>query len=387
MNRTIAALGTTIFEAMSARARAPGTINLGQGFPDSKGPPELLDAAARAVLERSSQYPPMRGLPELRAAVAGYYAAQQGLRLADEEIVVTSGATEAIAATLMALLEPGDEVIVVQPLYDAYVPLIERFGAVPRFVSLVPPDWRLPLGAIAAAIAPRTRAILLNTPHNPTGAMVQPAEWDVIARLCVKHDLKLVCDEVWEAMVFDGTPHISPLAIPALRERSVKIGSAGKIFSLTGWKVGWACAAPPLAGVIARAHQFLTFTTPPSLQWAVAEGLALPADWHEAHRATHGEGRARLARGLAQAGYAVIAGPATWFIHVDLAASGISLTDTLFTERLIAEAGVASIPISAFYVEAPETGYVRFCFTKADEVLDEALERLARFREKLVEEV
>ncbi len=328
----------------------------------------------------------MRGLPELRAAVADYYAAQQGLGLADEEIVVTSGATEAIAATLMALLEPGDEVIAVQPLYDAYVPLIERFGAVPRFVSLVPPHWRLPLGAIAAAITPRTRVILLNTPHNPTGAMVQPAEWDVLARLCVKHDLKLVCDEVWEAMVFDGTPHISPLAIPALRERSVKIGSAGKIFSLTGWKVGWACAAPALAGVIARAHQFLTFTTPPSLQWAVAEGLALPPGWHETHRGAHGAGRTRLARGLAQAGYAVIAGPATWFIHVDLAASGIALTDTEFTERLIAEAGVASIPISAFYVEVPETGYVRFCFTKADAVLDEAIERLARFREKLVGE-
>ncbi len=384
MNRTIAALGTTIFEAMSQRARETGAINLGQGFPDAKGPPELLDAAARAVLERSSQYPPMRGLPELRAAIAHYYAAQQGLALIDEEIVVTSGATEAIAATLMALLEPGDEVIVVQPLYDAYVPLIERYGAVPRFVSLVPPEWRLPLGAIAAAITPRTRMILLNTPHNPTGSMVQAPEWDVLARLCVKHDLKLVCDEVWEAMVFDGTRHISPLAIPALRERSVKIGSAGKIFSLTGWKVGWACAAPPIAAAIARAHQFLTFTTPPSLQWAVAEGLALPARWHEAHRAGHGAGRARLARGLVDAGYAVIAGPATWFIHVDLAASGIALGDVDFTERLVAEAGVASIPISAFYAQAPETRYVRFCFTKADGMLEEAIGRLARFRAGLV---
>jgi len=383
MNKTIAALGTTIFEAMSARARAPGTINLGQGFPDSKGPPELLEAAARAMLERSSQYPPMRGLPELRGAVADYYAANQGLTLADEEIVITSGATEAIAATLMALVEPGDEVIVVQPLYDAYVPLIERFGAVPRFVSLVPPDWRLPLGAIAAAITARTRVVLLNTPHNPTGSMIPASEWALLARLCVKHDLILVCDEVWEAMVFDGTPHVSPLAIPALRERSVKIGSAGKIFSLTGWKVGWACAAPSLAGVIARAHQFLTFTTPPALQWAVAEGLALSGAWHEAHRSAHAAGRARLAQGLSQAGYGVLAGPATWFIHVDLAASGIALSDIAFSERLIAEAGVASIPISALYAQAPETGYVRFCFTKADDVLDEAIARLARFREKL----
>jgi aspartate/methionine/tyrosine aminotransferase len=384
MNRIIAALGTTIFEAMSARARETGAINLGQGFPDDIGPMELRGAASRAMLERSSQYPPMRGLPELRAAVARYYAHDQGLKLADEEIVVTSGATEAIAASLMALIEPGDEVIVVQPLYDAYVPLIERFGGVPRFVSLVPPDWRLPLGAIAAAITPRTRVIMLNTPHNPTGAMVPASELAMLARLCVKHDLRIVCDEVWEAMIFDGTRHVSPLAIPQLRERAVKIGSAGKIFSLTGWKVGWACAAPPIANAIARAHQFLTFTTPPSLQWAVTEGLALPLDWHAAHRAGHAAGRERLAQGLRDAGYAVIAGPATWFIHIDLAASGIRLGDVAFCERAIGEAGVVSIPISAFYAQDPETRYVRFCFTKAPEVLDEALGRLARFHAALV---
>ncbi|MBO9669337.1 MAG: aminotransferase [Sphingobium sp.] len=380
MNRTIAALGTTIFEAMSQRARNSDVINLGQGFPDDRGPRELLEAASRAVLDRSSQYPPMRGLPELRTAVAAYYAREQALDLADDEIVVTSGATEAIAATLMALLEPGDEVIVVQPLYDAYVPLIERFGGVPRFVSLIPPDWRLPLGAIAAAITPHTRVIMLNTPHNPTGSMVQPADWTLLSRLCVKHDLTIICDEVWEAMIFDGSRHVSPLAIPQLRERSVKIGSAGKIFSLTGWKVGWACATPRIAGAIAKAHQFLTFTTPPSLQWAAAEGLALPPDWHFAHRGGHAGGRTRLVEGLRSAGYAATAGPATWFIHVDLAASGIALADVAFCERLITEGGVVSIPFSAFYAQEPETGYVRFCFTKHEDVSDEALSRLARFR-------
>lgn len=384
INQTIAALDTTIFETMSARARETGAINLGQGFPDDKGPMALRDAAARAMLERSSQYPPMRGLPELRAAIAAFYAREQGLRLAEEEIVVTSGATEAIAASLMALIQPGDEVIVVQPLYDAYVPLIERFGGVPRFVSLVAPEWRLPLGGIAAAITPRTRLILLNTPHNPTGSMIPASEWAMLARLCIKHDLKLVCDEVWEAMVFDGTRHISPLAIPQLRERSVKIGSAGKIFSLTGWKVGWACATPPIANAVARAHQFLTFTTPPSLQWAVAEGLALTENWHAAHRAEHAAGRERLAQGLRNAGYVVIAGPATWFIHVDLAASGIALGDVEYCERAISEAGVISIPISAFYALESETRYVRFCFTKAPEVLDKALERLARLRDALI---
>ncbi|MBO9581124.1 MAG: aminotransferase [Sphingobium sp.] len=383
MNRTIAALGTTIFETMSQRARNGDVINLGQGFPDEQGPRELLEAAAKAVLDRSSQYPPMRGVPELRAAVAAYYAREQALDLADDEIVVTSGATEAIAATLMALLEPGDEVIVVQPLYDAYVPLIERFGGVPRFVSLVPPDWRLPLGAIAAAISSRTRVIMLNTPHNPTGSMVQPSDWTLLSRLCVKHDLTIICDEVWEAMIFDGSRHVSPLAIPQLRERSVKIGSAGKIFSLTGWKVGWACAAPRIAGAIAKAHQFLTFTTPPSLQWAVAEGLQRPSDWHVAHRDGHADGRTRLVEGLRSAGYAATAGPATWFIHVDLAASGIALTDVAFCERLITDGGIVSIPFSAFYAQEPETGHVRFCFTKHTHVLDEALKRLARFRTTL----
>jgi aspartate/methionine/tyrosine aminotransferase len=383
MNRTIAALGTTIFEAMSLRARNGDVINLGQGFPDAQGPQKLLDAAAKAVLDRSSQYPPMRGLPELRAAVAAYYAREQTLNLADDEIVITSGATEAIAATLMALLEPGDEVIVVQPLYDAYVPLIERFGGVPRFVSLIPPDWRLPVGSIAAAITPRTRLIMLNTPHNPTGSMVRPADWTLLSRLCVKHDVMVVCDEVWEAMIFDGSRHVSPLAISQLRERSVKIGSAGKIFSLTGWKVGWACAAPRIANAIAKAHQFLTFTTPPSLQWAAAEGLALPPDWHEAHRDGHASGRTLLVEGLRSAGYAATAGAATWFIHVDLAASGIPLADVDFCEQLITAAGVVSIPFSAFYAQEPETGYVRFCFTKHKDVLDDALNRLARFRKAL----
>jgi aspartate/methionine/tyrosine aminotransferase len=386
MNRSIAKLGTTIFEVMSGLARETGAINLGQGFPDAQGPAELLDAAARALRERSNQYPPMRGLPELRAAIAHYYAVHQGLTLADDEIVVTSGATEGLAACISALLNPGDEVILVQPLYDAYAPLAELVGAVPRFVSLAPPDWRLPMEAIRATVTPKTRMILLNTPHNPTGSMISQAEFEELAGICEAHDIVLVCDEVWEAMIFDGTRHVSSLAVEGLRQRSVKIGSAGKIFSLTGWKVGWVCAAPHLAGAIARAHQFLTFTTPPALQWAVAEGLMLPPEWHAAHRQSHADGRAHLARGLAGAGYAVLPSSATWFLHADLRASGIAIPDTEFCDRSVREAGVVTIPFSAFYAQAPETGYVRFCFTKPDAVLGEALERLAAFRQGLLQQ-
>ncbi len=374
---------TTVFERQSRLAQELGAINLGQGFPDmpeiGHGPRALLDAAARAVTERSSQYPPMRGLPALRSAIADYYAREQGLAITPEEVVVTSGATEALAASLLALVRPGDEVVLVQPLYDAYLPLVERAGGVARLIDLTPPDWTLPLDALAAAMSDRTRVLLLNTPNNPTGSRIDAATWSTIASLCVRHDVTLICDEVWEAMIFAGG-HVSPLSIPGLRDRTVKIGSAGKIFSLTGWKVGWACAAPPLADAIAATHQFLTFTTAPALQWAVAEGLALPGDWHEAHRDPYRHARAFFVKRLVAAGYSVLPGAATWFVIIDLAASGIALDDETFAHRLLVEAGVATIPVSAFYASAPQTGYVRLCFAKDDAILALAAEKLAVFR-------
>jgi aspartate/methionine/tyrosine aminotransferase len=373
---------TTIFERMSALARETGAINLGQGFPDLPEPAELLAAAQRALVGHSNQYPPMRGLAELRRAVCAYYRREQHLALREDEVIVTSGATEALAAAILAFVRPGDEAVVFQPCYDAYIPLIERAGGVARTVPLQPPRWTLPLGRLEAAIGPKTRLIILNTPNNPTGTVTDRATLEALGALCERHDLVLLCDEVWEGMIFGGSRHVSPLAIPALRERAVKVGSAGKIFSLTGWKIGWAAAAPPLAEAIARQHQFLTFTTPTPLQWAVAEGLALPSTWHTTHRSRYEAGRERLVRGLTAAGYALLPAQGTWFVTVDLAASGLPADDEAVCERLLREAGVASIPVSAFYRDAPEKGYLRLCFAKEDNTLDEAIARLAAFRSK-----
>lgn len=375
---------TTIFEHMSARARATGAINLGQGFPDAPGSPDLLNAAADALLTRSSQYPPMAGLPELRRAVADHYARHQGLSLTPAEVIVTSGATEAIAASLLALVQPGDEVLVLAPLYDAYLPLIARAGGVARIVRLTPPDWRITRAALEDAATPRTRFLLMNNPVNPTGIVLREEELAQLALFCVERDLIAICDEVWEHLTYDGLRHHPLMALPGMRDRTVKIGSAGKIFSLTGWKVGWMCAAPPLATLLARAHQFLTFTTPPHLQWAVAKGLAKPDDWFDAQRAGYQASRDRLVAGLEAAGFVVLPSQATWFVSIDLPASGLSMTDTDFCTRIVDEAGVAAIPISAFYPDASVTHLVRLCFSKADATLDDAIARLARFRAQAV---
>ena len=371
---------TTVFETMSSLARTLGAINLGQGFPEMEEPGELIAAAQRALAQRSNQYPPMRGLPELRDAICAYYARTQGLDLTLDNVVVTSGGTEALAASLLALVRPGDEVVLVQPLYDAYLPLVEWAGGVAKFVSLTPPDWAFPLDALKAVIGPKTKGLVLNTPNNPVGTMLSGRVLEAIGELAREHDLWVLCDEVWEGMVFDGTPHVSPLAVPALAERAIKVGSAGKIFSMTGWKVGWAVAAPALAARIAGRHQFLTFTTATPLQWAVAEAFALPAMWHREHLARYAAAKARLTDGLTAAGFAVLPASGTWFVTIDLAASGLPADDVQVAERLVHEAGVASIPVSAFYAQDAERGYLRLCFTKEPAVIDSALARLAAFR-------
>ncbi|WP_298394177.1 aminotransferase [Sphingobium sp.] len=374
---------TTIFEHMSARARETGAINLGQGFPEGPGPQEVLQAAADALLTKSSQYPPMPGLMELRSAIAGHYARHQQIDLNPQEVIVTSGATEAIAASLLALVKPGDEVLMLAPLYDAYLPLVERVGGVAKVVRLTPPDWRVTRDALQAAIGPRTRILLMNNPVNPAGIVLRDEELALLAELCVAHDLTAICDEVWEQTVYDGVAHRPLIGFPGMRDRTVKIGSAGKVFSVTGWKVGWMCAAPPIATLLARAHQFLTFTTPPNLQWAVAQGLSWPDDWLNDQRAAYQASRDRLAAGLEKAGYVVRPSGATWFLSIDLTASGIALDDVTFCNRIIDEAGVAAIPISAFYPSDPVTHLVRLCFAKTDATLDQAIDRLAAFRAAL----
>jgi len=381
LNPVYTALATTIFEHMSGLARQLGAINLGQGFPDGPPPAALSAAVTRAMAERSQHYPPMAGIPELRDAVAAFYRRRQGLELARDQVIVTSGATEAIAAAVLAVISPGDEVLLFQPAYDAYAPLVRRVGGVPVFVPLQPPHWRHDRAAMAAAITPRTRAMIVNDPLNPTGSALDRATLADLAALAVAHDLFVICDEVWETVRFDGSVHRSLLAEPGMAARTVKIGSAGKIFGATGWKVGWMVAAPDVAAVLARAHQFLTFTTPPMLQWALAEALADDA-LVDAQVADWALTRASLNAGLAARGFVVMPGAATWFSCIDLAASGVDLDDRSTAERLVREAGVATIPLSALWEgdDAPRH-ILRLCHAKPAAMLDDAIDRISRWRD------
>ena len=380
MNPVFAALPTTVFETMSRLARAHGAINLGQGFPDDPGPADVRERGARALLEGFNQSPPMMGLPALRTAVAAHYAAHQGLDLDPEtEVMVTSGATEALAGALLALIEPGDEVVLFAPMYDAYLPLVRRAGGVPRIVALQPPAFRLDEAALAEAFGDRTRVVVLNNPLNPSATMFGRDDLELLARYCRRFDVVALCDEVWEHVVFDGARHLPLMALPGMRERTVKVGSAGKIFSLTGWKVGFVMAEARLMRGLAKAHQFLTFTTPPNLQEAVAYGLAKPPAWFAAMRAGYAASRDRLAGGLRDRGFRVLPAGATWFLNIDIAELGYG-DDAAFCEALVTRHGVAAIPVSAFYPEAhPDASVrslVRLCFAKDDATLDAALDRM-----------
>ncbi|MBL8543749.1 MAG: aminotransferase [Hyphomonadaceae bacterium] len=381
MNSIYALLGTTVFEAMSRLAAERGAVNLGQGFPEEDGPRDILEAAARATLDGPNQYPPMRGLPDLRAAVAAHYNAHHGFDLDwQREVTITSGATEAIAAALLAFIEPGDEVVLFEPLYDAYLPMVRRAGGVPRIVRLHPPHWRFERETIAAAFNAKTRVVVINTPLNPSASMMNRDELTMLAELCRAHDAICVSDEVWEHLTFDGARHVSMLE--ALRDRTLKIGSAGKMFSLTGWKVGFACGAPVLMDQFAKAHQFLTFTTPPNLQRAVTYALSKPAAYYNEMCAAFQRSRDRLVAALEGEGFITLPARGAYFVSVDLAASGIAMSDEEFARHAI-EHGVATIPYSAFYAGPGAPALLRLCFAKKDATLDRGAEALIKAKRAL----
>ena len=375
------ALPTTIFTVMSGLARELGAINLGQGFPDEPGPRAIREKAAQALLDGDNQYPPMPGLPELRQAVADHYRRTQGLDLDwASEVTVTSGATEALACAFLGLLQAGDEVVLFQPTYDSYLPMVRRAGGVGKLVRLEPPSWRFDRAMLDAVFSERTRLVVLNNPLNPTATVCPDEDLALLAEYCVRHDAVAICDEVWEHVVFDGRAHRPLMTYPGMRERTVKIGSAGKMFALTGWKVGFLCAAPALTAVLAKAHQFLTFTTPPMLQTAVAWGLGNSDDWFAAMPLDLARSRDRLTDGLRGEGFSVLDSQGTYFLNVDLAGSGVFEDDMSFCLRAVKEAGVAAIPVSAFYEAAPVTSIARLCFAKSDKTLDEGIARLAKAR-------
>lgn len=380
LNRRLAEFGTTIFAEMSALALRTGSINLGQGFPDTDGPEEIREAAVRALRDgRGNQYPPGPGVPELRRAVADHQLRRYGLAYdPDTEVLVTAGATEAIAAAMLALLEPGDEVVALEPYYDSYAACIAMAGARRVPVTLRPAEgrFRLDLDELRDAVTDRTRLLLLNTPHNPTGTVLTRAELAVIAELAVERDLLVVTDEVYEHLVFDDAEHVPLATLPGMRERTVTLGSAGKSFSFTGWKVGWVTASAPLVTAVRSAKQYLTYVASGPFQYAVAEALALPETYFADFRADMRAKRDLLAGGLAEAGFGVFVPSGTYFVTTDVRPLG-ETDGVAFCRSLPERAGVVAIPNAVFYDHREEGApFVRFAFCKRTEVLQEAVTRL-----------
>ncbi len=377
----VAGLGTTIFTEMTQLAQQYAAVNLGQGFPDFPAPEFLKAAAARAVAADVNQYAPAHGRPRLRQAIAAKWAETYALNVnPDTEITITHGATEAICAAILGLINPGDEVILFEPFYDSYVPAIHFAGGVPRFYTLRPPDWRLDPAALAALFNHKTRLLLLNTPHNPTGKVFDSAELRLIADLCRQHNIIALVDEVYEHIVFAGGQHQPLAALPGMWERTITLSSLGKTFSVTGWKVGWAVAPAALNQAVFRAHQFITFCGAAPLQEAAADALA----WAQSNSyyadltALYTRKRDFLLGALTAAGLTPLPPQGTYFIMVDIARMGFR-DDVAFCRALTTQIGVAAIPPSAFYHDSADgRGLARFAFCKSDATLDAAAERLQR---------
>lgn len=381
MNPLYGNMKVSVFERMSLAAAKHGAVNLGQGFPDFGWPEEILDAAAQALKENSNQYPPSRGLPQLREAIAAHYGRHFGQPLEPDHICVTSGATEALGAMILSVVEAGDEVIIFTPAYDSYAPMIRRAGGRVREIALRPPEWKIEREAVEAAIGPKTRAILFNNPQNPTGRLFSPDELQTIADIAIAHDLIVISDEVWEHVLLHGERFTPIASLPGMAERTLKAGSAGKIFSLTGWKVGWIVASSENAAIAARAHQFLTFSTPPNLQAAVAFGLSDGDAWIQPMRQRFTRALERMSGGLRQAGYEVLEPASTYFLCVDLRDSGLDVDDEAFATAAVEKAGVATVPVSAFAEQNPSRHLVRLCFAKRDETIDAGVAAMARAME------
>ncbi|MGY0791080.1 aminotransferase [Azospirillum argentinense] len=379
-NAILSSYGTTIFEVMSRLSDEHKAINLGQGFPDERGPADVLDVAAKAILEGWNQYPPMMGTPELRQAVAAHGKRFYGLDIDwKTEVMVTSGATEALTASLLGLINPGDEVVLFQPMYDSYLPIVRLAGGVPRFVSLKAPDWSFTRADLEAVFSPKTKLVLINDPLNPAAKVFTRAELELLAEFVQRFDAFAVCDEVYEHIIFDGLAHIPLMTLPGMRDRCLKIGSAGKTFSLTGWKVGYVTGAPHLLQPVVKAHQYITFTTPPNLQAAVAYGLGKDDAYFTGLATGLQAKRDRLADGLRAVGFEVLPSAGTYFVVADVSPFGFDGNDEDFCRRLTAEAGVTAIPVGAFFVEDAPRSFIRFCFSKKDEILDGAVERLSAY--------
>ncbi len=372
-------LGTTIFAEMSERAQRTGAVNLGQGFPDTDGPSEVVQAVVEALHSGHNQYAPGPGRPELRAAIADHQKRHYGLDLdPDREVVVTTGATEAVAAALLGLVDPGEEVVALEPYYDSYVACIQMAGGVRRPVTLQAPQFRLDVERLRAAVTPKTRLVLLNSPHNPTGSVLSRAELEAVAEVAIEHDLTVVTDEVYEHLTFDDNEHIPVATLPGMAERTVTISSAGKTFSFTGWKIGWATGPSHLVGAVLAAKQFLTFTSGAPMQPAIAKALALPDQLLVELAADLQARRDQLCTGLSALGLEVFVPQGTYFVTTDVRRLGY--TDGVeFCRDLPERAGVVAIPHQVFYddVEAGRP-LVRWAFCKRPEVLTEALGRLGR---------
>ena len=368
--------GTTIFTQMSALAVETNSVNLGQGFPDSDGPAEVAEAARRAIADGHNQYPPLPGIAPLREAVAEHRRRFRGQDFdPDGEVLITAGATEALAAAMLALTGPGDEVVTFEPYYDSYAAGIALSGATRRVVTLRAPDWSFDPDALRAAFTPATKALLLNTPHNPTGKVFSRDEMMLIAELCCEHDIVAVTDEVYEHLVFDGE-HIALATLPGMAERTLTVSSAGKIFSFTGWKIGWACGPAELVAAVRTAKQFLTFVSGAPFQHAVAVGLRLGDDFFDGYTAEMKAKRDRLCAGLAGTGLEVLVPEGTYFASCDIRSIG-ETNGIDFCLGLPERAGVVAVPTMVFYDDR-EAGapIIRFAFCKKDEVLDEAVRRL-----------